>query len=287
MTDTPRILVLDGYTKSAREELAAGGASVAGDLYVSMIKRQLPDAQFDLVFPSDSNASIPSGAALAGYDGIAWTGCSLTVYHDVPEVRAQVELCREGFKAGLPAFGSCWAAQIAVVAAGGTVAANPKGREMGIARKITLTPEGRGHPMYDGKAPVFDAFISHVDEVTDCGPHGVTLAGNDFTAVQAVSVEYQGGVFWSPQYHPEYDLREMARLTHVRMDKLIELGFFKDRDDCKCYVDLLETLHADPSRYDIAWMLGIDSDVMDIDYRQIEVKNWVEKLLLPSMAARR
>ena len=55
---------------------------------------------------------------------------------------------------------------MAVVAAGGTVRANPRGREMGIARKIALTPEGRGHPLYAGKGSVFDAFISHVDEIT-------------------------------------------------------------------------------------------------------------------------
>ncbi len=37
--------------------------------------------------------------------------------------------------------------QIAVAAAGGVCARNPRGREMGIARKIALTPEGRAHPM--------------------------------------------------------------------------------------------------------------------------------------------
>jgi len=62
-------------------------------------------------------------------------------------VRGQLDLARAAFAARVPSFGSCWAAQIAVVAAGGIVRANPRGREMGIARKIALTPEGRGHPM--------------------------------------------------------------------------------------------------------------------------------------------
>ena len=41
MTDTaaPRLLVIDGYTEAAREQLQSGGASVAADLYVGMLER--------------------------------------------------------------------------------------------------------------------------------------------------------------------------------------------------------------------------------------------------------
>ena len=95
---------------------------------------------------------------------------------------------------------------------------------MGIARKIVLTPEGRAHPMYRGKKHVFDAFISHDDEITHMPPGGLALAGNDFTRVQAVSVTWQGGTFWSPQYHPEYDLHELARLCYCRKQKLVDTG---------------------------------------------------------------
>ena len=165
--------------------------------------------------------------------------------------------------------------------------ANPRGREMGIARKIALTPEGRGHPMYAGKASVFDGFISHVDEITHLPPGAVLLASNAFTHVQAVSVTHQGGVFWGLQYHPEYDLREMARLTHCRTDKLIKLGFFKDRAATAAYVEQMETLHRDPKRTDIAWGLGIDDDVLNPDVRTLEVRNWIENQVLPGMAARR
>src|SRR6266403_1796200 len=114
---TARFLVIDGYNREAREELTAGGAGRAGDLYVAMLGKCLPGAACDILHPADPGAKVPS-------------------------------------------FGSCWAAQMAVVAAGGMVRANPRGREMGIARKIALTPEGRGHPLYAGKGAVFDAFIS-------------------------------------------------------------------------------------------------------------------------------
>jgi len=93
-------------------------------------------------------------------------------------------------------------------------------------------------------------------------------------------------VFWGLQYHPEYDLREMARLTWCRIDKLMELGFFQDREAGEDYVRLLETLHQDPARSDLAWLLGIDGDVMNEDVRRIEVRNWIDRLVLPTMAAR-
>ncbi|MEK7820898.1 MAG: type 1 glutamine amidotransferase, partial [Pseudomonadota bacterium] len=100
-------------------------------------------------------------------------------------------------------------------------------------------------------------------------------------------VTHQGGVFWGLQYHPEYDLREMARLTHCRTDKLIKLGFFKDRAATAAYVEQMETLHRDPKRTDIAWGLGIDDDVLNPDVRTLEVRNWIENQVLPGMAARR
>jgi len=283
MSHEPRFLVIDGYSRAGREELAAGGATPAGLLYEKMLKECRPGCAVDIVYPADPGVSLPAGAALEAYDGVAWTGSSLTVFHDESGVRAQVELQRAIFAAGVPSFGSCWAAQIGVVAAGGRCAVNPRGREMGIARKIALTPEGRGHPLYAGKPTVFDAFISHEDEVTHLPSGALCLASNAFTHVQAVSVTHASGTLWAVQYHPEYDLHELARLTFCRVEKLVRKGFFADREAAFAYVDKLEALHQDPSRRDLAWLLGIDDDVMNADVRRIEVRNWIERLVLPSM----
>jgi len=275
-----RFLVIDGYTKAARDELEAGGASTAATLYERMLLRWAPEgSSVDLLFPSDTG--IADDFAVDRYDGIAWTGCSLCVNDtDKPEVTCQVDLQRRAYLAGVPGFGSCWAAQVAVVAAGGAVAPNPNGREMGVARKIALTGEGRAHPMFEGKPHVFDGFTSHDDEVTRL-PEGATLlASNPWTRVQAVEVVYEGTPFWGLQYHPEYDLHEMARLMHTRADKLVALGFFKDRDAAQRHVDDLETVHADPSRTDLAWSLGIDADLLDPEIRQAETRNWIRSLLV-------
>jgi len=282
--NAPRFLVIDGYTKAARDELQSGGASIAADLYVGMLERCGPArTECDVIFPADPGASLPAGVEIRDYDGVAWTGCSSCVFSGEPDVVVQIEFARECFHQGVPAFGSCWAAQIAVVAAGGEVALNPNGREMGIARGITLTDEGRAHPLYEGKPAVFDAFTSHDDEVTVLPNGAARLSGNDFTRVQSVVVKHGGTEFWGLQYHPEYNLYEMARLMFCRLEKLVRLGFFADEAAGMAHIDQLEALHADRTREDIATALDIRPDVMDESLRTVEVRNWINHLVLPNM----
>jgi GMP synthase (glutamine-hydrolysing) len=75
----------------------------------------------------------------------------------------------------------------------------------------------------------------------------------------------------------------MARLCFCRKQKLVDLGFFRDLDAAQAFVDRLEALHLDPGRKDLSWLLGIDEDVIDEDIRQVEVRNWIELLVLPGM----
>ena len=284
MSTEPRFLVVDGYSREGREDLAAGGATTAGELYRKMLAGLCPGCTVDVIYPADPGVSLPDGTSLEQYDGLAWTGSSLTVWKaDEPNVIPQIELMKAAYRHQVPSFGSCWAAQIGAVAAGGRCAAHPHGREMGIARKIILTEQGRGHPLYHGKPAVFDAFISHDDEVTHLPPGAVCLASNAYTRVQAVAITHQGGTLWAVQYHPEYDLHELARLMHCRTQKLIGLSFFADEADAATYIARLEALHSEPARKDLAWQLGIDSDVMNVDVRTLEVRNWIEQLVLPNM----
>lgn len=278
-----RFLVLDGYAKSGREELGAGGMTSAGELYRNMLQAHAPGCVVDIIYPADPGASLPKGAELSQYDGIAWTGSSLCAYKPGPEVSPQIEFARAAFAAGVPSFGSCWAAQIAAIAAGGQVGPHPKGREVLFARKIRLTEAGRGHPLFLGKPSVFDAFISHDDEVTHLPPGGQLLAEGRYTRVQALSVEHLNGTFWALQYHPEYDLYQMARLIHCRKQALMQLGFFADMTAAGIMVARLETVHASPARTDLVWELGLDEDILDRASRQREVRNWINHLVIPNV----
>lgn len=272
-----KFLIVDGYPRESRLELDTAGVGVASEAFAGMLRQHLPAAEPVPTFPADSD-EIPTEDALGGYRGVLWTGCNLCLHSpDDPRVDRQVEIARRAFAVGVPQFGSCWAVQIAAVAAGGRVAANPRGREMFLARKIALTPEGLRHPMYAGKPPVFDGFISHLDEVVEAPAGSTLLAGNDFTGIQALEVRHGRGVFWGLQYHPEFDLRSMGRLMAARKAALLREGLYRTEEEADAHLRDIEDLAADPARTDLRWRLGVDEDVLDPTRRQVEFANWLRE----------
>jgi GMP synthase (glutamine-hydrolysing) len=282
MSEPLRFLIIDGYPKESRDQFREVGMGLAGELYADLLRQHVPDAIYDLLFPSDPGVDMPSKADLESYHGILWPGCNLTIYdQDDPRVTCQIELAKTAYEIGIPGFGSCWGVQMAAVAAGGEVRANPKGREMGVARKIRLTREGRDHPMYVGKPSVFEGFVSHDDEVTRLPPGGVLLATNDFSRVQGLAVKHRAGTFWATQYHPEYNLHEMARLIVARESRLLRQGLFRSHEDLVHMVERMEALAAEPDRKDLRWQLAIDDDILSDRIRQCEFVNWLDKLVFP------
>ncbi|MCK5371625.1 MAG: hypothetical protein KAQ62_23845 [Cyclobacteriaceae bacterium] len=283
MSNKLRFLIIDGYPKASRDQFEEVGMTPAGKLYAQLLLRHLPEAEYDITYTSDPGVMPPDREELKNYDAILWPGCNLTVYHDHDErVTKMVTLCKNGFSLGLQQFGSCWATQLAVYVAGGEVKPNPKGREMGVARKMFLTEIGKKHPMYEGKTEVFDGFISHDDMITKLPEGSTCLASNDFTEVQAVEVVYENGVFWSTQYHPEYNLHEVARLIIAREEILTREGYFKNHEDLIDFVEDLETIYKDPSRKDLRWKLAIDEDLLSDDIRELEFANWLKMVVANS-----
>ena len=280
-----RLCIINGYPKPNREVLTRAGMCGADELYVRVLKKLVPDVRVETLFIADLDTSLPDARQAEGYDGFIWTGSNLTIYEDDPRVTRQIEFSRLIFAIGRPQFGSCWGLQMAAVAAGGEVRKNPRGREMGFARKLHLTAEGRRHPMYEGKPDVFDGFISHLDEVTRLPDGGVLLATNEHTRVQALEVRSGQGVFWATQYHPEYELAEMARLIVARADPLIKEGFFADRAALDAKVQRMEALASDPRRKDLRWDVAVEDDILDDRIRQCELRNWVRKMVMPATPA--
>jgi len=278
-----RFLIIDGYPKSSRDQLENAGMKLAWKLYVDMLLQHQSQAVYDILLPSDADIDMPSAKDLYKYAGIIWTGCNLTIYDtDNRSVSSQIELAKNAYEVGVPSFGSCWGIQMAAYAAGGKVEANPKGREMGMARKIHQTPAAYDHPMFEGKPRVFEGFVSHDDFVTEIPAGAVLLAGNSFAPVQALAVTHKNGTFWATQYHCEYDLHEMARLIVAREKKLIAAGFFRDHEDLVELVERMEALYKEPDRKDLRWQLAIDDDVLSDSIRQCEFVNWLNNLVLPT-----
>ena len=195
-------------------------------------------------------------------------------------VTNQIAVLHEAADAGLPILGSCWGLQIAAVAVCGEVGLSPNGREVGFARKIAKTSAGEFHPLLTARGVSFDAPCIHYDEVTRL-PEGATLlATNDHSNVQAAVIPLGNSHVWAVQYHPEFDLAQLAQLYTLYADDMIEQGFFANTADLEAYRDKLAALAANPADRGLAWQLGIDSDVLDDTNRRAEIIAWINHAVL-------
>lgn len=269
-------LILNCYPAESRKNFDASDIGHPHDFFKKILGRERPDAAVEIVFAADAAAALPAGTALADYDGVLWTGSDLTAYHaDDARVTAMIELAKAGFAAGARQWGSCWGAQIAAVAAGGEVAKNPKGREWAFARDISLTPAGRASAFYKGKPERFDGYIMHLDEIVKLPPGAELLATNDHTVVQAISVVKGAGTFWATQYHPEYDLFEMARLVAGRAGPLVREGFFENEAAVLSQADAMKRLYASPDNASLRAALSVGDDLLDAAIVNRELVNWL------------
>lgn len=283
-----RVLVIDGSPAAGQDAIVALGGARSGVNYAAALQSQMPDGAGGLdcfVLAAADGERLPQGMQLSDFHGIAWTGSPLGAYETSPAVAGQIGLAREVFQSGVPCFGSCWGLQVMAVALGGKVHLNPKGYEIGIARQIRLTDEGRAHAMYDGKASTFDAVCVHQDEVCELPAGTRVLAGNDISAVQAAVIEDGDRSFWGVQYHPEFGLAQISALFRRRTARLIKDGFARAEAEVDALAADFMALHADRSRRDLAWRLGIGRDVLDDAIHRREFANWLACKVIPRTAA--
>jgi len=86
----------------------------------------------------------------------------------------------------------------------------------------------------------------------------VNLAGNDHSRVQAIAVNVNNCEHWAVQYHPEYSLDYISKMTVSRTERLLSMGFFKDEAALLDYASELQELSDDEARFDLKWKYGID-----------------------------
>jgi GMP synthase (glutamine-hydrolysing) len=267
---------MEGNTADKRARAAELGVRSSSEIYALAILAHFPDFDLDVVNAADADWAIPGGRSFADYDGFVVTGSSLHAYDKEFAVTNQIAMLRDAAEAGLPVFGSCWGLQIAVMAAGGQVEYNPRGREVGFARKIVRTAVGADHPMFAGKGAVFDAPCIHYDEVTRLPDNATLLASNAHSVVQAAVVPVGRSDVWAVQYHPEFDIAQLVQLYTLYADDMIAQGFFADRAALDAYVKVLAGLAAAPQDAGLAWQLGVDEDITDDSRRRAEIINWIK-----------
>ena len=250
------------------------GMTKAGELYKRMLGHYTDNRGAEILYTSDSEKELRLDY-LSKFDGILWPGCSLTIYEDDWRAKKMANIALAGFELGIPQFGSCWAAQVAVHVVGGKVSPHKKGREIGISRRIQLNQAGSDHPMYAGKPSVFEAFTSHDDFIESIpdkflGP----LSANDWCDCQAVCIKYKNGEFWAPQYHPEYNFYEMGKLILAREEKLLKQMFFSCREELKEVAADFIQIHENPTKH-LLWKYGVGEGILNSKKRELEFFNWL------------
>ena len=274
----PRILIFNATPDAAQRRMAAkGGATNEAQIIASLKPHEQPGRPLDFFQLNVADGeNLPQGMALTDFDGVWISGSPLNAYHThEPAVRRQIELARDIWDLGIPTFGSCWGLQIMTAALGGTVHLNPRGREIGIARMITLTDAGRSHAMYRDKGPAFDALCTHEDEVATLPACATVLASNRVSRVQAAVFNEGSRSFWGVQYHPEFDFARLAAIMIMRAERHIREGLARSRDEVAALAENFRTLDLDTSRKDLIWAYGLGPDVLDPAQRTLEFRNWL------------
>ncbi|HEY1432605.1 MAG TPA: type 1 glutamine amidotransferase [Stellaceae bacterium] len=171
----PNILIAEGTPAAWQAKRMGFGIPSNHSLCAAALHLRRPDIRCTALNIADGEP-FPLGTALADFDGVMFPGSPLHIYDRTPAVTRQIDFARDAFAAGVPVWGSCWGLQIATVALGGSVRRNPRGRELAIARAITVTEAGRSHPLLASRPLVFDALCSHLDEVETLPPNARKLS---------------------------------------------------------------------------------------------------------------
>ena len=276
----PRLVLMEGNTAATRARAASINVRCPSQIYSEAILRHYPDMDLDVLNGADDDWAFPEGRGWADYDGLVIAGSALHAYDQDFAVTNQIAMVADAGKTGLPIFGSCWGLQISVMAAGGVVEYSPRGREVGLARKILPNVASREHPIFKYKRPVFDAPCIHYDEVTRLPENAELLASNSHSEVQAALVPVGESTVWAVQYHPEFDLKQLYQLFRFYADDMIDGGFFNNRQEYDEYLEKLERLIENPADMGLGWQLGIDEDILDDRQRNGEIIAWIEHEVL-------
>ena len=273
------ILVVEGNAAADTAKMVRLGGRAYAESYARLLESLAPGVSCSIVHPAENGPDcLPAGKALSDFDGIAWTGSALSCYMDLPEVNNQLRLAEKAFASGTPVFGSCWGLQVMAVALGGGVRKNPKGREIYVGKKITLTKAGVDHPMYEGKGACFDALSVHGDEVETLPAGTVVLAGNGMSHVQAAAIEEGGNSFWGVQYHPEFDFGTMAIVLRRLAAQLVEEGIFDNRPQVEARAENLRRIESDPQCAPRGSELS--PSISESAVRRRELSNWLRVKVL-------
>lgn len=204
-----RLLIVEGNSEEIITGDEALGSQAAWKSYREALQLHAPEAEFDVSFPY-APARAMKLSPFGEYDGIVLTGSGVAWGAETEEARPYVSLLEKLLDTGKPVLGSCWGIQTAAVALGGMSGINPRGSEIGLARRITLTAEGKRHKLFEGMPERFNSPCWHRDHVTRLPDGAELLASNEVSEVQAFAYDRNGVDYMGFQFHPENRIEEFA-----------------------------------------------------------------------------
>lgn len=193
---------------------ASGIATTAGTPRLAVVQHEdgCPPGRFEgwlgeagatvSVLRPDRGEALPAPGSI---DGLVVLGGSMSATDDdrCPWLPAVRSLLGEAVGARLPTLGVCLGHQLLAVAAGGAVAPNPAGRQLGV-RPVGLRPPAQDDLLLGPLAGDGERLSVHWnrDVVVEAPPGAVVLAVSPDGALQAFRV---GERAWGVQFHPEVD----------------------------------------------------------------------------------
>lgn len=272
------ILVADGNERSDREKLATYNGLAPSGLVERLLTSMDSEINVEIICPSDAESS--STLPLEDYDGILTTGSRLNAYDHRPEVLRQIEFAKSAFQSGTPMFGICWGLQVAVVAAGGEVAASTSEAcrcEVPIAHGIILTQPGLRHPMHGQRPSTFDALAFHTDHIVTL-PKNATVTARNEHFIQGLEIVSGKSVFWGVQYHPEATTQDMAGYMKSCVPALVASARYSSPESVQEVARLLVNASGRANNS----QAGETNDFSAAGvFAPIEIENWLEHQVRP------
>ncbi|NVK29649.1 MAG: type 1 glutamine amidotransferase [Gammaproteobacteria bacterium] len=262
-----KLLIIESNSPTRVNMARSSGKKTAAEQYGDCLQTLDQRVQFDIIEPYQHTFSVQE-TDYSQYQGAVFTGAGVSWGVDDPEaapLRAAMAQC---FDAGLPCFGSCNGMQLAAQVLGGQNGPNPNGLEIGFAREIALTVDGRDHPMMRGKTTNFAALCVHRDHVVTLPSEATLIATNAHSPVQAFVYEKGKIKFWGTQYHPELEPQHI--IDYINEPS----GLFAEGESL---LGALADCQAQPSADSLA-QLGIQVNDIHRPHHTLELKNWLQTL---------
>ena len=150
------------------------------------------------------------------YAGVVITGSPAMVTDEEPWSLQTERWLQRAVEADSYVLGVCYGHQLLARALGGTVADNPRGRQIGTV-DVTLTYHGKHDPLLGQMPTVMHVPVSHFQAVTHLPEGAQLLATSPRDDNHAFSI---GERAWGVQFHPEFDADIVRGYVEARRDAI-------------------------------------------------------------------